>query len=42
MQELKDRLHGLRRLYKLAKTKMLLVKIEELELEIHKLAMQGE
>lgn len=42
MQDLKDRLHGLKRLYKLAKTKSLLGKIEMIELEIHKLAMQGE
>lgn len=36
MQDLIYRLHGLKRLYKLAKTKQLLAHIEKIELEIHK------
>jgi len=37
MQDLIAKLHGLKSLYKLAKTKQLLAHIEKIELEIHKL-----
>lgn len=42
MSDLKSKLVGLKRLYKLAKTKQLLAHIEKIELEIHKLETQGE
>lgn len=42
MCELKSKLAGLKSLYKLAKTKQLLAHIEKIELDIHKLATQGE
>ena len=42
MTDLVLRLHGLKRIYKLAKTKNVLAKIEELEMAIHKLRAQNE
>lgn len=39
MNDLKDRLSGLKTIYKIVKTKMLLAKIETLEMEIHRMKL---
>lgn len=39
MNDLKDKLKGLKTIYKMVKTKMLLAEIEKIEMKLHRMKM---